>query len=75
MNRKALIDNTVNKIMQLPDKNIQEVNDFADFLLSKIDDHLLLAGIQKLVAESKTFDYLSDEEDLYTVNDLKEIYK
>jgi hypothetical protein len=72
MNRKVLINNVISKINLLPDIKIREVNDFADFLLSKIDDKITLEGIQKLTSDSKAFDYLKDEENLYTVNDLKE---
>ena len=75
MNRQILIDNTINKIRQLPDKKIKEINDFADFLLSKIDDKIIQEGIQKLTSESKSFDFLNNEEDLYSINDLKERYK
>ncbi len=75
MNRQILIDKTVSKIKLLPDTKIMEINDFADFLLSKIDDNILLEGIQKLTSDSKSFDFLNDEEDLYNENDLKERYK
>jgi hypothetical protein len=75
MNRQVLINNTINKIKQLPDKKIKEINDFADFLLSKIDDKIIQEGIQNLTSKSKVFDFLKDEEDLYTVNDLKQRYK
>ncbi len=75
MNRETLIDNIINKIRQLPDMKIKEVNDFADFLLSKIDDRIIQEGIQKMVSDSKSFNYLKDEEDLYSVDDLKERYK
>jgi len=75
MNRQVLIDNIINKIRQLPDMKIIEINDFTDFLLSKIDDKIIQEGIQKLISDSKSFDYLNAEEDLYTVNDLKERYK
>ena len=71
MNRQVLIDKTMNKISILPDMKIKEVNDFADFLLSKIDDKIIQEGIQQMVSDSKSFDYLKDEEDLYTVEDLK----
>jgi len=74
MNRQVLIDNTLNKIRLLPDMKIKEVSDFTDFLLSKIDDKIIQEGIQKLVSESKAFDFLNNEEDLYTVDDLKEKY-
>jgi hypothetical protein len=32
-------------------------------------------GIQKLADKSKSFDFLKDEEDIYTLADLKETYK
>ena len=75
MNRNILIKETMEKIHQLPDVKIQEINDFAEFLLSKIDDQILLEGIQKLTSDSKSFEYLKNEEGLYSVNDLKEKYK
>lgn len=43
--------------------------------ISKIDDKIIQEGMQKLSYESKSFDYLNEEEDLYTVNDVKERYK
>ncbi len=75
MNRQVLIDNTIDKIKQLPDMKLKEVNDFADFLLSKIDDKIIREGVQKLISDSKSFQYLKDEEDLYSVDDLKERYR
>jgi hypothetical protein len=75
MNRQVLIASTIDKIRQLPDIKIKEINDFADFLLSKIDDKIILEGIQNMVSDSKSFDYLNNEENLYTVEDLKERYK
>ena len=75
MNRSILIKETIEKIHQLPDIKIQEINEFAEFLLSRIDDKILLEGMQKLASDSKSFDYLKNEEDLYSVNDLKEKYK
>ncbi len=75
MNREGFIESIVDKIKKLPDTGVIEVNDFAEFLLSKIDDQIIRDGITKITAESKSFDFLVDEEDLYTVNDLKEKYK
>ena len=75
MLRDTLIKNTINNIEKLPDQKIKEVLDFAEFLLSKSDDTILTEGIQKLAAESKSFEFLKDEEDIYTSDDLKEIYK
>lgn len=75
MTREKLIKKTVDSLSKLPDQKIKEVADFADFLLSKIDDQIIVEGIQKMAAESKAFAFLEDEEDIYTVEDLKEKYK
>lgn len=74
MNRQVLIEDTISKISRLPDVKIKEVNDFVEFLLSKIDDKIISEGIKELISDSKAFEFLKDEEDLYTVNDLKEKY-
>lgn len=75
MKREILIQDTLNKIQKLPDSKVQEINDFAEFLLRKIDDKILLEGIQNLASNSKTFEYLNNEENLYSLNDIKEKYK
>jgi len=51
------------------------VRDLVDFLSQKTDDQLLQQDIQKLASSSNAFSYLNEEEDLYSVNDLKERYK
>ncbi len=75
MTRENLIKETVKKISKLPDSRVKEVSDFTDFLISKIEDQILTEGIKKIISESKSFDFLNEEEDLYTVKDLKERYK
>jgi hypothetical protein len=74
MNRQHLLANTIAKIRQLPDNRLNQINDFIDFLLSKMDDKLISENLQKLSSKSKSFDFLKDEEDLYDVSDLKEKY-
>ena len=75
MNRETLIKNIVNKINKLPDSEIIEVSDFTDFLICKIEDQILTKGIEEVISKSKSLDFLNEEEDLYTVKDLKERYK
>ncbi|TAJ06662.1 hypothetical protein DMA11_22715 [Marinilabiliaceae bacterium JC017] len=60
---------TLNK---LPLEKITEVYDFAEYLLSKIDDTIISQGIQELTSSTSTYDFLKDEEDLYSENDLQE---
>jgi len=75
MTRQVLIQRTIDNLSKLPDQKLKEVSDFAEFLLSKLEDRLLTEGIQKLTSSSKSFRFLDDEEDLYTEADLKEKYK
>lgn len=75
MDRETLIKNTINKINKLPDPEITEVSDFTDFLIYKMEDRILTKGIENAVSHSRSFDFLNEEDDLYTVRDLKERYK
>lgn len=75
MNRQLVIDKTLKKINKLPDNKLLEVHDFVDFLMGKIDEKLLVEGIRQITSESQSFEYLKEEEDIYSVQDLKERYK
>ena len=75
MDRQFVIDKTLKKINKLPDNKLLEVHDFVDFLMSKIDEKLLVEGIRQITSESQSFEYLKEEEDIYSVQDLKERYK
>jgi len=75
MSREALINKTIQSLDKLPDYRVKEVADFAEFLLSKIESQTITHGIQELASQSKSYEFLENEDDLYTVNDLKEKYK
>ncbi len=75
MTRETLIKKTIDNLTKLPDQKLKEVSDYAEFLLNRIENQLMIEGIQKLVSDSKTFKFLETEEDLYSLNDLKERYK
>lgn len=75
MTKKALIDKALDTLSKLPQDRIKEVNDFADYILKKHEEETIQEGIHQLTSESRTFDFLKDEEDLYSVEDLKERYK
>lgn len=74
-NRETFIKKTIDNLSKLSDQNLKEISDFAEFLLHKSEDQNLTEGIQKLTADVKAFSFLGQDEDLYTVNDLKERYK
>ncbi len=73
MTKQLIIQKTVNAINQLPENKAEEISDFADFIAKRYEEHLLIAGIQQLTSNSQTFDFLKDEENLYTEADLKEL--
>ena len=71
MERDVLVQKTIRKIEQLPMMRIREVNDFVEFIIRKTDDALITKGLQKLSSSGHTYDFLDNEPELYTVNDLK----
>ncbi len=75
MTREILIKRTIEHLAKLPDQRLKEISDFAEFLLNKIESQPIIEGIQKLAVDSKSFKFLDDEEDIYSIGDLKERYK
>lgn len=75
MTREKLIEQTIDMLLKLPDENLKEVSDFAKFLLDKMEEKDHVKEIQPLSAESASFKFLEDEEDLYSISDLKEVYR
>jgi hypothetical protein len=74
MSGQTLINRTLTTLSKLPPDKVKEVSDFADYILKKYDEEVLQKGIEKLISHSKTYDFLKDEEDLYSCEDLKEKY-
>lgn len=74
MTRQAIIERTIKAINQLPADKAEEISDFAVFVSKRYEEYMLTQGLQKLTANSQTFDFLKAEEDLYSEADLKEIY-
>jgi len=74
MEREIIMEKTVRNIKQLPTKRIQEVNDFVEFILQRVDEVLITEGLQQLSSLSNSNDFLNNEPELYSVNDLKVRY-
>ncbi|WP_353484085.1 hypothetical protein [Haliscomenobacter sp.] len=74
MTKQTIIERTIHAINQLPLNKAEEIVDFVDFIIKRYEEQLLTQGIQQLASEGQTFDFLNQEEDLYTVSDLKEVY-
>lgn len=75
MTRQAIIDKTIQAINQLPEDKALEIFNFADFIMKKYEERRINEGLQQLASQSATFDFLHDEEKIYTLNDLKEQYR
>ena len=74
MTRQAIIERTLKAINQLPEEKAEEISDFAEFMMKQYEEQQLLKGIQRLTASSQAFEFLNNEEELYTEEDLKEKY-
>lgn len=74
MTRQLIIERTLRVINQLPEDKAAEISDFADFVFKRYEEHLLTSGIQKVVSKSQAFNFLHNEEEIYSVADLKEVY-
>lgn len=74
MTKQAIIERTVKAINQLPEKKAEEISDFADFIAKRYEEGNLAQEINQIVTDSQSFNFLKDEEELYTTQDLKVIY-
>lgn len=74
MLRSTLINKTMHNLEKLPIEKVEEVSDYIEFVVKKHEESVLQKGIEALASSSKAYKFLDDEEDLYTVSDLKEKY-
>jgi hypothetical protein len=74
MTKQAIIEKTVRLLNQLPDDRAEEISDFADFIFKKYEESVISEGIQQLSSDSKAFEFLKEEEELYSLKDIKEKY-
>jgi hypothetical protein len=69
MTKAALIKRTVKLLNTLPEDKAQEMADYIQF---KQDEIELQTGIETLISTNDSFNFLYDDDDIYSVNDLKE---
>lgn len=74
MSKEELIQKTISTLQQLSADKVTEVSDFAEFILHRNEDKQLVEGIAKLSGKQKSYEFLDEEEDIYTLNDVKEPY-
>ncbi|RKD16206.1 hypothetical protein BCY91_04835 [Pelobium manganitolerans] len=74
MTKQALIEKAVKVMQQLPDEKAVEVMDFAEFLFKQHEESQLRKDIHNMVSNGKTNAFLEEDEELYTLSDVKEPY-
>jgi aspartate carbamoyltransferase catalytic subunit len=74
MTTEAIINKTIKILHRLPANKVEEVADFVDYVSKKHEEDTVNNGIEKLVEQSVAFQFLHDEEELYTIQDIKEKY-
>ena len=74
MTKQIIIERTLKIISLLPEDKALEISDFADFIFKRFEEQEGTKGIQKMVSESQAFDFLKNEEGIYSLADLKEVY-
>ena len=74
MTKQLIIEQTLKVFDKLPEDKVEEISDFADFILKKYEDATLLKNMEKSLSDSNAFSFLKDEEEIYTVADVKKLY-
>lgn len=74
MKKDSLIKETLSTISKLPEEKITAIAEYAAFLLSKYEEEQLQKGMETLMENSSSFDFLKEDEVSYTLEDIKEKY-
>ena len=71
MSKQELIEKTIAALQKLPADKVAEISDFTDFVLQRNEDKQITESIAQLSKQSKSYEFLDQEEELYTLNNVK----
>jgi hypothetical protein len=71
MTKQSIIEKTSEILNKLPIEKAEEISEFAAFVLKNYEENEIRVGIQKLVVESKSYEFLNNEEEIYSLSDIK----
>lgn len=74
MEKDILIEETLITLSKLPEDKIKAIAEYAAFLLLKYEEEQLQKGIETLMENSSSFDFLKEDHVSYTLEDIKEKY-
>jgi uncharacterized protein (UPF0248 family) len=72
MKKQLIIEKTLKAINQFPNDKAVEISDFADFLFKRYEEEELAKVLQSVISESKTFFILREDDEIYSIKDLKD---
>lgn len=75
MKDQKVLHKTIEKLQNLPEPELHEVNDFVDFLIGKIKNRNITYSIQQQASRSSTFAFLEEEEELYSEDDVEKYHQ
>lgn len=73
MTKQSIIEKTTEILNKLPIEKAEEILDFASFILKNYEQNEIRVGIQKLVEESRSYEFLNNEEEIYSLSDIKNL--
>lgn len=74
MTKQAIIEHTVQVINQLPEEKAEQIVDFADFLFRRYEEQLLAKSIEHYTEKGEAFQFLMEDEVVYSKADVKELF-
>ncbi len=74
MTKQQIIIETVNILEKLPQEKAEEVRNLLLKYYEKKEEEIFEKGFEMLIQESNSYDFLKNEPDLYTLDDLIERY-
>ncbi len=72
MTKEAIIQNTIKVLNILPQDKAAEISTFAEYVLKRYEEQSLQRGIEELQSDSDSFNFLHEDEELYSPADVKE---
>ncbi|MCG9881519.1 MAG: hypothetical protein MH472_13050 [Bacteroidia bacterium] len=73
MEKELIIEHTLNVLKKLPEEKAREISAFADFLLKRFEEEELTKEASYLASQSEAFSFLNEEEEIYSLSDIKKI--
>ena len=71
MKKQLIIEHILEVINRLPEYKAKQISDFADFVFERHKKHEVPDVIAILATASKSFEFLNYDEEIYSINDLR----